>query len=229
MSERIPVRVVIADDHPMFLFGLRAALASSPDVEVVGEAAGGEELIAVAARTAPDVVLTDLAMPGTDGIPAIRALLAHRPETAVLVLTMHEEDKALFGALRAGAHGYLLKGADRAEIVRAVLAVASGNAVYGEAVARRIVSFFTGAHQQYASRVFPELTEREREILELLATGRGNHQIARRLVLTEKTVRNHVSAILSKLGVHDRAAAVARARDAGLGRAREQDGPTGAS
>jgi DNA-binding NarL/FixJ family response regulator len=130
---------------------------------------------------------------------------------------MHEDDEALFGALRAGAKGYLLKGADRTEIIRAVLAVAAGNAVYGEAVARRIVGFFTGAHQQYAARVFPELTERERQVLEPVATGQGNHEIARQLCLTEKTVRNHVSAIITKLGVRDRAAAVARARDAGLG------------
>jgi DNA-binding NarL/FixJ family response regulator len=137
----------------------------------------------------------------------------------VLVLTMHEDDEALFGALRAGARGYLLMGADKAEIVRAVLAVAAGDAVYGAAVARRIVDFFTGAQQRYAAQVFPELTAREREILDLVAAGSGNHEIARRLVLSEKTVRNHVSAILLKLQVPDRAAAVAKARDAGLGTA----------
>jgi DNA-binding NarL/FixJ family response regulator len=130
---------------------------------------------------------------------------------------MHEDDEAVFRALRAGARGYLLKGADKAEIVRAVLAVAAGEAVYGAAVARRIVEFFTGAQQRYAARVFPELTAREREILDLVAAGCGNHEVARRLVLSEKTVRNHVSAILLKLQVPDRAAAVAKARDAGLG------------
>ncbi|MFD7341264.1 response regulator [Streptomyces violascens] len=217
MTEPSPVTVVIADDHPMFLFGLRAALASSDSVVVVGEAATGEELLAVAERTAPDVILTDLAMPGLDGVAATRAILAARPLTGVLVLTMHEDDEALFGALRAGARGYLLKGADTIEIIRAVLAVASGDAVYGEHVAHRIVDFFTSAHRDYVARVFPQLTDREREILELVAAGCGNHEIARRLVLSDKTVRNYVSAILTKLQVRDRAAAVAKARDAGLG------------
>nr|WBO82045.1 response regulator transcription factor [Streptomyces sp. SBE_14.2] len=212
-----PVRVVIADDHPMFRYGLTAALSASGDVEVVAEAADGDALLAAVDRAAPDVVVTDLAMPGLDGTAATRALVARRPAPAVLVLTMHEDDEALFGALRAGARGYLLKDADSTEIVRAVLAVAAGNAVYGRAVARRIADFFTGAHRDYAAQVFPELTEREREVLDLIALGLGNHQIAARLVLAEKTVRNHVSAILYKLQVSDRAAAVARARDAGLG------------
>ncbi|MEU5346523.1 MULTISPECIES: response regulator transcription factor [unclassified Streptomyces] len=211
------VRVVVADDHPMFRYGLKAALAAGDEVEVVGEAARGDELLAVVDRTTPDVVLTDLAMPGMDGAAATRALLARHPRVGVLVLTMHEDDEALLGALRAGARGYLLKGADRTEIVRAVLSVAAGDAVYGEAVARRIVAFFTGAHRHYAAQIFPELTDRERQILELVATGCGNHEIARRLVLSEKTVRNYVSAVLVKLGVPHRAAAVAKARDAGLG------------
>jgi DNA-binding NarL/FixJ family response regulator len=209
--------VVVADDHPMFRYGLVAALAADDEVEVVAEAANGDELLAAVDRTDPDVVLTDLAMPGLDGAAATRSLLARHPEVGVLVLTMHEDDQALFGALRAGARGYLLKGADRTEIIRAVLAVASGDAVYGEAVARRIVAFFTGAHREYVARVFPELTEREREVLDLVAAGCGNHEIARRLTLSDKTVRNHVSAILFKLQVRDRAAAVAKARDAGLG------------
>jgi DNA-binding NarL/FixJ family response regulator len=209
--------VVVADDHPMFRYGLVAALAADDEVEVVAEAANGDELLAAVDRTDPDVVLTDLAMPGLDGAAATRSLLARHPEVGVLVLTMHEDDQALFGALRAGARGYLLKGADRTEIIRAVLAVASGDAVYGEAVARRIVAFFTGAHREYVARVFPELTEREREVLDLVAAGCGNHEIARRLTLSDKTVRNHVSAILFKLQVRDRAAEVAKARDAGLG------------
>ncbi|MFC8434000.1 response regulator [Streptomyces sp. NPDC057253] len=218
------VRVVIADDHPMYRYGLSAALATSGTVEVVAEAANGEELLAAVARTSPDVVVTDLAMPGLDGAAATRALAGLDPCPGVLVLTMHEDDEALFAALRAGARGYLLKDADRAEIVRAVLAVAEGQAVYGQAVARRIVDFFTGVHRDYAAQVFPELTEREREVLELIALGIGNHRIAARLVLSEKTVRNHVSAILTKLHVSDRAAAVARARDAGLGGRPRSDG-----
>jgi DNA-binding NarL/FixJ family response regulator len=212
-----PVRVVIADDHPMFRYGLRAVLAASTEVEVVGDAADGGQLVTLVEHTQPDVVLTDLAMPGLDGATAARQIMQRFPGIGVLVLTMHEDDEALFGALRAGARGYLLKGADREEIVRAVLAVAAGDAVYSANVARRIVGFFTSAHQTYAAQVFPELTGREREILDLVAAGLGNHEIARRLVLSEKTVRNNVAAILTKLQVPDRAAAVAKARDTGLG------------
>lgn len=213
----VPVRVVLADDHPMFRYGLRAVLAAAEEVEVVGEAGEGEELVALVEREHPDVVLTDLAMPGLDGAAATRRILLLHPGTGVLVLTMHEDDEALLGAMRAGARGYLLKGADRAEIVRAVLAVASGEAVYGAAVARRIVDFFTTSQRRYVAQVFPELTVREREVLELVAGGLGNHEIARRLVLSEKTVRNHVATVLLKLRVRDRAAVVAKARDAGLG------------
>jgi DNA-binding NarL/FixJ family response regulator len=207
--------VVLADDHPMYRFGLRAVLDASPEVEVVGEAADGAELLALVGRCAPDVVLTDLSMPRLSGTAAIDELTRRRPGLGVLVLTMHEDDVSLFGALRAGARGYLLKGADREEIVRAVLAVAGGDAVYGGAVARRVVDALTGA----ASRapVLPELTGREREVLELLAAGLPTGQIARRLTLSDKTVRNHVSAVLTKLQVPDRGAAVARAREAGLG------------
>ncbi|MFF9039048.1 response regulator [Streptomyces sp. NPDC014892] len=217
MTRAVPVRIVIADDHPMYRFGLTAALAGHDDIEIVGEAADGAELLKVVERTGPDVVLTDLAMPNLGGTEAIREIHARDERIGILVLTMHEDDEALIGALRAGARGYLLKGADRTEIARAVLAVASGNAVYGEAVARRINAFFTQAQRAYAAQVFPELTEREREILELVAQGHSNHLIARRLFLAEKTVRNHVSAVMHKIGTSDRAATVARARDAGLG------------
>lgn len=213
----IPVRAVIADDHPMFRYGLRAVLAASAEVDVVGDAADGNQLITLVEQTQPDVVLTDLAMPGMDGVSAAGQILERFPAIGVLILTMHDDDEALFAALRAGARGYLLKGAERDEIVRAVLAVAAGDAVYSASVARRIVDFFTGAHQTYTAQVFPDLTAREREILDLIAAGLGNHEIARRLVLSEKTVRNNVSAILTKMQVSDRAAAVAKARDAGLG------------
>jgi DNA-binding NarL/FixJ family response regulator len=212
-----PVRVVIADDHPMYRYGLEAVLAASPEVDVVGDAADGSQLVALVEQLRPDVVLTDLAMPGLDGATATRQILNRFPRIRVLVLTMREDDEALFGALRAGAGGYLLKGADGEEIVRAVLAAAAGDAVYTADVAKRIISFFTSAHQTYAAQAFPQLTAREREILHLVATGLGNHEIARRLVLSEKTVRNNVAAILTKLQVPDRAAAVARARDTGLG------------
>ncbi len=212
-----PVRVVLADDHPMFRHGLRAALAAATQLHVVGDAADGEELITLVDQAQPHVVLTDLAMPGLDGATATRRILERHPDIGVLVLTMHEDDKAVFGALRAGARGYLLKGSDRDEIVRAVLTIAAGEAVYGAAVARRIVAFFTESQQRYTAHTFPELTARERQVLDLLATGLGNHEIARHLVLSEKTVRNNVATILNKLQVRDRATAVAKARDAGLG------------
>jgi DNA-binding NarL/FixJ family response regulator len=210
------VRVVLADDHPMYRFGLRAVLDASPEVEVVGEASDGAELLAVVNECTPDVVLTDLSMPRLSGAAAIDELSRRHPQLGVLVLTMHEDDASLFGALRAGARGYLLKGADREEIVRAVLAVAGGDAVYGGAVARRVVDALTGTGPR--APAFPELTERERQVLELLAAGLATGRIAQRLALSDKTVRNHVSAVLTKLQVPDRSAAVARAREAGLGR-----------
>ncbi len=209
------VRVVLADDHPVYRFGLRAVLDASPEVEVVGEAADGAELLAQVARCSPDVVLTDLSMPTLSGTAAIDELTRRRPGLGILVLTMHEDDASLFGALRAGARGYLLKGADRDEIVRAVLAVAGGDALYGGAVARRVADALTGTATR--TPVLPELTGREREVLELLAAGLPTGRIARRLGLSDKTVRNHVSAVLTKLQVPDRAAAVSRAREAGMG------------
>lgn len=224
MTAARSVRIVIADDHPMFRYGLAAALATCDEVEIVGEAADGSQLLDVVDHGNPDVVITDLAMPALDGTAATIAILARHPHVAVLVLTMHEDNQALLGALRAGARGYLLKGADRTEIIRAVLAVASGEAVYGAAIARRITDFFTGAQGDRAASAFPDLTDRERQVLDLVAAGCGNHEIARRLALSEKTVRNHVSSILLKLRARDRAAAVAKARDAGLGAA-DHNGP----
>jgi DNA-binding NarL/FixJ family response regulator len=183
-------------------------------VELVGEAADGDELLAVVQREKPDVVLTDLAMPGRSGVDAIRALRRAEPALPVLVLTMHADDESVFSALRAGAQGYLIKGADGAELVRAIQSVAAGDAVYGAAVAHRIVALLTGAPRAEA---FPELTEREREVLDLMADGLRNHAIADRLGLSEKTVRNHVSNVLVKLQVSDRTAAAIKAREAGLG------------
>src|SRR4051812_35122678 len=152
-----PVRLVVADDHPMFRLGLIAALSISAEVEIAGEAADGAELLALVERVRPDVVLTDLTMPDLNGTAATQQILDRFPEVAVLMLTMHDDDAALFSAMRAGARGYLLKGADREQIIRAVLAVADGEAVYGAAVARRIADFFTGARQTYAAQIFPEL------------------------------------------------------------------------
>lgn len=210
------VRVVIADDHPMFRFGLRAALAASTEVDVVGEAADGAELCRLVEERHPHVALTDLEMPGVDGLRAMRMLTERFPDVGVLVLTMHADDEALLDAVRAGARGYLLKGAERDEIVRAVLTVAAGGTVFGGDTGRRIAAYATRPPAAQG-RVFAELTDREHEVLEHVAAGRGNHEIAATLFLSEKTVRNHVATILAKLGLRDRAAAVARARDRGMG------------
>jgi DNA-binding NarL/FixJ family response regulator len=211
------VRVVLADDHPMVRYGITAVLADAPEVEVVGEAADGESLLAAVAEHRPDVVVTDLDMPGMGGAEATARLRTSHPDLAVLVLTLHEDDESLFAALRAGARGYLLKGADRSELVRAIQSVAAGEAVYGAAVATRIVQFFTGAREEYAAQVFPELTDRERDVLGLIASGRRNSEIATALGLSDKTVRNHVSNVLLKLQVPDRTAAALKARESGLG------------
>ncbi len=208
------IRVMIADDHQLFRDGLRALLLADPNAEVVGEAATGDTAVAMAMAMQPDVILMDLQMPGLNGIEATRQIVAASPHIGVLVVTMFSDDRSVFAAMRAGARGYLLKGADRDEIVRAVLAVAGGDAVYGGAVARRVVDSLTGVAR---TPVLPELTGREREVLELLATGLPTGQIARRLALSDKTVRNHVSAVLTKLQVPDREAAAARARAAGMG------------
>lgn len=210
------LRVVIADDHPMYRFGLAAILGQAGDVDVVTSAGTGDELLTAVDEHAPDVVVTDLSMPGLDGVEATRRLLAAVPDLPILVLTMHEDDEHVFAALRAGARGYLVKGADGAEILGAVRTVATGGAVYGGTVARRIVSFYSGgAEQSPTERAFPQLTPRERDVLELLAVGCRNHEIARRLQMSDKTVRNHVSAILTKLQVPDRTAAALRARESG--------------
>ncbi len=207
-----PVRVVLADDHPMYRYGVAAVLATADEIELVGEACDGGELIALVDTERPDVVLTDLAMPGLDGASACRQLLTRQPDLGVLVLTMHADDESLVSALRAGARGYLVKGADKAELIRAILAVADGQAVYGAAVAQRIARLFGAARP--AAPPFPDLTPREREVLDRLADGARNSEIAGQLGMTDKTVRNHVSAILMKLQVPDRTAAAIKARDA---------------
>ena len=212
------VRVVLADDHPMYRDGLAAVLDQAETVDVVAGVGDGDALLAVVAEHRPDVVITDLSMPGLDGVAATRRLLELQPDLPVLVLTMHEDDEHVFAALRAGALGYLVKGSDGDEIVRAVHSVASGEAVYGGSVARRIIAFYAGRTGGSAGeRAFPDLTKRELEVLEVLAEGCRNHEIARRLGMSEKTVRNHVSQVLAKLQVPDRTAAALRAREAGLG------------
>jgi DNA-binding NarL/FixJ family response regulator len=216
-----PVRVLIADDHPLFREGLAALLRTSPGTELAGAAATGTEAVGLAREAQPDVVLMDLRLPGLNGIEATRQIVADSPHTAVVVVTMFDDDDSVFAALRAGARGYLLKGADREEILRAVHAAAAGDAIFGAGVAARLIAYFT-AQPSPAPAPFPQLTDREREILELVAQGRSNTFIATRLQLSQKTIRNNVSNILAKLQVADRAQAIVRARDAGFGR---QPGP----
>jgi len=211
-----PIRILVADDHPGFRSGLRALLGAQPGLTLVGEAETGTEAVELAGSLQPDVVLMDLSMPGLDGIAATRRIVDSSPHIAVLVLTMADDDAAVFDALRAGARGYLLKGADRIELGRAIRAVAAGEAIFGPNVARRLMAYFADA-PIVPIPAFPDLSDREREVLELIARGMANQQIVDRLVISPKTVRNHVSNIFSKMQVRDRAEAVVRAREAGLG------------
>jgi DNA-binding NarL/FixJ family response regulator len=210
------VRVVLADDHPVVRAGLAALLSSLPGIDVVGVAATGREAVREVVTSRPDVAVLDLQMPDLDGFAATREIARSAPEVAVLVLTMFEDDDSVFAAMRAGARGYLVKGAEQEEIARAIRAVAAGEAIFGPGVARRVLSFFA-APPAPAADPFPELTTREREILDLLAAGLSNAAIGQRLSLASKTVANNVSTIFTKLAVADRAAAIIQARNAGLG------------
>jgi len=209
------LRIVIVDDHPMMLEGMRALVASIPDIEVVGEAGDGESARREVQLTRPDVVVMDLHMPGTNGVEATRAIRRTTPSSRILVLTMFEDDDSVFAAMRAGASGYLVKGARQDEIVRAIRSVADGHAIFGPSVAQRILTLFAGGMP--SAEPFPELTAREREVLDLIAAGRANGAIAQQLGISSKTVSNHTSAIFAKLQVADRAEAIIRARHAGLG------------
>ncbi|MEV4493469.1 response regulator transcription factor [Micromonospora coxensis] len=211
-----PIRVAVVDDHPVFRLGMTALLASIPGLAVIGEAADAEGALRVTDLHRPDVVVMDLHLPGRSGVEATREIVARHPGTGVLVVTMLDDDDWVFAALRAGARGYLLKGAAPAEVDRAVRAVANGEVLLGPAVAARAVSFLAGARAGSAAP-FPELTDREREVLDLVAQGLSNVVIARRLTLSPKTVRNHLSNVLTKLQVTDRSQAIVRAREAGLG------------
>jgi DNA-binding NarL/FixJ family response regulator len=211
------IGILIVDDHAPFRAGLRALLSAAPDIEVLGEAATGAAAIQLAAELQPDVILMDVQMPGMSGIEAMRDILAASPHIGVLMLTMFEDDDLVFAALRAGGRGYLLKGALKAEILRAVRSVHSGEAIFGAPIAKRLMGFFNAAQTQPTTEAFPELTAREREILELIAQYHNNQEIAERLALSLKTVRNHVSNIFSKMQVVDRIQAILRAREAGLG------------
>ena len=213
-----PLRVVIADDHPFVRRGLINLLSALPETEVMGEASTGEEAVRLAEQLQPDVIIMDLQMPGTNGIEATRRIVQTSPHIGILVVTMFEDDHSVFTAMRAGARGYVLKDSGEEEMLRAIQAVGKGEAIFSPAIAQRLLTFFAEASPPaLPQRIFPELTEREREILSLIARGYTNQQLAAHLVLSPKTVRNHISNIFSKLQVADRAQAIIRAREAGLG------------
>lgn len=211
-----PIRLLLVDDHPLFRKGMRVLLESIADFDLVAEAASGPEAVERCLDLLPDVVLMDLQMPGGSGLEATREIVAASPVTQILVVTLFEDDDSVFAALRAGARGYLLKDATEEEMIRAIRAVAGGQAIFGPAVASRVLTYFSGARTD-APRIFPTLTEREREILALLAQGQRNAAIADALYLSPKTVANHLSNIFGKLQVATRAEAIVRAREAGLG------------
>ncbi|MBS2939897.1 response regulator transcription factor [Nocardioides sp. J2M5] len=211
-----PIRLLVADDHPVFRDGLASLLDPLPGITVVARAADGAEAVSLAAEHSPDVVIMDVQMPVMNGIDATRAVVAAHPSTGVLVLTMGEDDGTVLAALRAGARGYLRKGAEQDEIVRAVTTVHAGGVVFGASLAGRIAEVLAPAARP--ERPFPELTERETEVLDLIAAGRSNGQIAQQLFLSPKTIRNNITSILAKLRATDRADVIIRARDAGMGR-----------
>ncbi len=212
-----PVHVLIADDHPLFRTGLRLALDHTDGIEVVGEATTGAKAVQLCAELQPDIVVMDLDLPELHGVEATRRVMQDSPHIRVLVLTMFDDDDSVFAAMRAGARGYLLKGADQADIARAIRAMAAGEAIFGPSVAQRIIDFFAKPRPPGVLPVLPQLSAREREVLDLVAAGRSNQAIASRLVLSQKTVRNHLSNIFSKLQVADRSEAIVLAREAGLG------------
>jgi len=217
MPDASKIRILIADDHALFREGLQAHFLSVPDTEVVGEAATGEEAVTRAVDLQPDVVLMDIQMPGINGIEATRRIVRDSPHIGVIVVTMFEDDDSVFAAMRAGARGYVLKGADQDEILKVIRAVADGAAHFGPKIARRLMSFFSAPKPAALAEALPELTAREREVLDLIARHQTNPEIAKHLYLSPKTVRNHISNIFTKLQVADRAQAIIRAREAGLG------------
>ncbi|MDX1417200.1 MAG: response regulator transcription factor [Candidatus Promineifilaceae bacterium] len=211
------IQVLIADDHPLFRFGLRALLEAEPGTAVIGEATNGREAVAMSAELQPDVIVMDINMPDLNGIEATKQILAHNPDANILIMTMFDDD-TVFAAMRAGARGYLLKGVEGEETLQAIRAVAAGQAIFSPKVAERLIQYFAAVPRQgSAVPPFPDLTPRELEVLQLIAQGLTNNAIAERLVLSPKTVRNQVSTIFSKLQVANRAEAIVRAREAGLG------------
>lgn len=212
------IRLLVVDDSEPFRVGLRALIKATPDMALADEAVNGREAIALAERLQPDVILMDLHMPDVNGIEATRQIVHTSPHIAILVLTMVDDDESLFAAMQAGARGYLLKGAPKSEMLRAIRDVAAGAAIFSPAIAGRMIRYFSQIQQRPQIYPFPELTEREREILQMLAQHQTNGEIAQKLHLSPKTVRNYTSNIFAKLQVADRAEAIVRARDAGIGK-----------
>jgi DNA-binding NarL/FixJ family response regulator len=210
------IRVLIADDHTLFREGLEALLESIPEIEVSATVADGQKAIETAAKLQPDVILMDLQMPGVNGIEATRRIVQTSPHIGVIMVTMFDDDDSVFAAMRAGARGYILKGADQADVIRTIQAVARGEALFSASIAQRLMNYLSPPVQS-ASQVFPELTDREREILDMIAQGLNNAEISKDLSISLKTVRNHVSNIYNKMQVTDRVQAAIRAREAGLG------------
>jgi DNA-binding NarL/FixJ family response regulator len=211
-----PIHILIADDHPMFRFGLRALISTEQDLEIVGEATNGREAVTMAAGLQPDLVLMDINLPQLNGIEATRQILKQNSSIGILIITMFEDD-TIFTALQAGARGYILKGAEGEETLRAIRAAANGESIFSPTVAQRLTHFFAQSSREPVNQPFQELTHRERDILKLVAQGLTNVAIAERLSLSPKTVRNQVSIIFSKLHVSDRAEAIVKAREAGVG------------
>lgn len=213
MIDRELLRILIVDDHPLFRRGVSAVIGVQPDMEMAGAADGMQSAIELARSVQPDVVLMDLQLPDGSGIQATRAIVADSPSIHVLIVTMFEDDDSVFAALRAGARGYVLKGTDEEDLLRAIRSVAAGEAIFSPTIASRVLTYFS---RPAPMLLFPNLTEREREILTLIARGKNNQAIARELFLSPKTIANHVSNIFAKLQVADRSEAIIRARDAGL-------------
>jgi DNA-binding NarL/FixJ family response regulator len=212
------MRILIVEDHPMFRDGLFKMLETVEGFEVVGEAASGEEAVELAEQLKPNIILMDINLPKMSGIEAAKRIVQTMPDIGILILTMYDDDSSVFSAMRAGARGYLLKEANRNEIVRAIQAVSEGEAIFSPAIARRMMFYFEAKMKITNVDVFPQLTEREREVLDHIAKGKNNAEIANSLGLNQKTIRNHVSNILSKLQASDRAHAIIMAREAGLGK-----------
>jgi DNA-binding NarL/FixJ family response regulator len=210
------LRILIVEDHPLFRRGLRTLISNVEDFEVAGEASDGDQAVELALDILPDVVLMDLQLPGQSGISAIREIIAASPTTRILVVTLFQDDDSVFAALRAGARGYILKDTDEEDMIRAIRSIAAGESLFSPAIATRVLAFF-GSARPTAPDIFPSLTERERDILHLLARGRSNAAIATELNLSPKTIANNVSNIFGKLQVADRSEAIVRAREAGLG------------